>query len=467
MSSTTALAHVDEHASGAELGAVGRVLLVARGYPPHGRWGSEFYTRELARGWAARGLEVDVVCPLVGAAAGQRSEHCASDGVRVTALARAAGRRKAFVESYRDEAFEAAFEQELERRRPDVVHFTHLCWSLSMRLPEIVRAHGISSVMTLTDFGLVCHRGQLIDHAGAACSGADAATCARCVREPGRFELRPSTARLKRGIAHGLAALGGFGFVATERDLAQRAVAVERAVGALDRLVAPTHALSRELVARGLPRNKIASLVYSLDERPYRVARAVPTDSTVRIGFLSQFAPHKGAGTLLEAARRLHQRGWTSGYTIDLYGLGEVGRHRRYRQAMLAPELGSTVRVRTPFDADQAPSVLAGLSAVVLPSEWCENAPLAALQARAAGVPIVASDVPGLSEIVSAECGAALFPAGDADALADRLAALIAAGPTRVAHGLPVAMPEHLERLAGLYADLTSPAAQRTVCSAG
>ena len=43
-----------------------RVLFVSRGFPPHGRWGTESYTLQLARGLAARGHEILVLHPDVG-----------------------------------------------------------------------------------------------------------------------------------------------------------------------------------------------------------------------------------------------------------------------------------------------------------------------------------------------------------------------------------------------------------------
>jgi hypothetical protein len=41
-----------------------RLLVVANGYPPRGRWGTEFYTRELVRGMIGRGHQVAVLHPV-------------------------------------------------------------------------------------------------------------------------------------------------------------------------------------------------------------------------------------------------------------------------------------------------------------------------------------------------------------------------------------------------------------------
>jgi glycosyltransferase involved in cell wall biosynthesis len=59
--------------------------------------------------------------------------------------------------------------------------------------------------------------------------------------------------------------------------------------------------------------------------------------------------------------------------------------------------------------------------AVVLPSEWYENAPIAALEALASGVPVIGAQIGGIPEIVRHGETGLLFPPGDASALANGL----------------------------------------------
>ncbi len=67
---------------------------------------------------------------------------------------------------------------------------------------------------------------------------------------------------------------------------------------------------------------------------------------------------------------------------------------------------------------DRLPDVLAGASVVVMPSRWEEAFGLVALQAAQVGRPVVASDVGGVSEVVTDGVTGTLVPAEDADALA-------------------------------------------------
>ena len=62
--------------------------------------------------------------------------------------------------------------------------------------------------------------------------------------------------------------------------------------------------------------------------------------------------------------------------------------------------------------------------ALLVPSLWEENCPMVVLEAGARGCPVVASDRGGLTELVHHGRDGLLFPAGDANALAELLLGL-------------------------------------------
>jgi len=434
-----------------------KLLVVSNGYPPRGGFGTEFYTRELVRGLRGRGHAVSVLHPERGGARPRYAlESVREDGVPVHLLHNPGDPSKRFRSSYRDEEVERVFGALLERERPDLVHFTYLLWGLSLRLPEVARGLGVPSVATLTDYGLLCHRGQMFDAGLARCGGPHPpARCARCVRTPQASD-HAAPARLARGLAAELLALaGGLGRVPVARDLAEREGEVRRAVGVLARLVAPTQHFLEVFARAGVPREKLVPLVYSFSEDAYRAHPPAPPAGRTRFGFLGQFGPHKGLACLLEALRRLERLAPAADFELVLHGKPSAGRHARHAAALLARLDPRRVRLAEAFPPDEAPRVLAGLSCLVVPSEWDENAPLAVLQARAAGLPVVATDVPGIAEIVRAPAEARLVPVGDAEALARALLAVVT-GELRapVAAGLPLPLEAHLARLEELYAEV-------------
>ena len=66
-------------------------------------------------------------------------------------------------------------------------------------------------------------------------------------------------------------------------------------------------------------------------------------------------------------------------------------------------------------------TVMQEARAVVMPSEWYENAPLALLEAYAAGRPVIGSRIGGIPEHVREDETGVLYPTGDIEALAEAL----------------------------------------------
>ena len=141
-----------------------RVLFVSNGFPPEGQWGTEFYTHQAAVGLAGRGHTVRVFCPRREGDGERFSvQRSVRSGIRVHEVLNPPSGTKRFEDSFRSRPVEERFEQALRELRPQVVHFTHFLWGLSSRLPRLAREAGARVVVTLTDFGILCHRGQLLD----------------------------------------------------------------------------------------------------------------------------------------------------------------------------------------------------------------------------------------------------------------------------------------------------------------
>ena len=83
------------------------------------------------------------------------------------------------------------------------------------------------------------------------------------------------------------------------------------------------------------------------------------------------------------------------------------------------------VTVGGPFARDGLAQALSEIDVLVVPSTWHENAPFVVLEARAAGLPVIASRFGGLSEVVRNEVDGELFEAGNSDDLARRLQRLV------------------------------------------
>jgi glycosyltransferase involved in cell wall biosynthesis len=81
--------------------------------------------------------------------------------------------------------------------------------------------------------------------------------------------------------------------------------------------------------------------------------------------------------------------------------------------------------VAGPLAHADVPRALADLDLLVVPSVWEENAPFVIREALSLGVPVVASDLGGMAEMVEHGRNGLLFPPGDARALARALRRLV------------------------------------------
>src|SRR5204863_9442992 len=87
---------------------------------------------------------------------------------------------QSYESSYANTAIERIAADFLDEWKPDVVHLQHLT-CLSTGLPRQASCRRIPVVMTLNDYWLICHRGQLVDLDGRRCSGPWEVGCAGCL----------------------------------------------------------------------------------------------------------------------------------------------------------------------------------------------------------------------------------------------------------------------------------------------
>jgi glycosyltransferase involved in cell wall biosynthesis len=149
-------------------------------------------------------------------------------------------------------------------------------------------------------------------------------------------------------------------------------------------------------------------------------AQGVPDHYAV---FFGQFAPWQGIDTLLQATKLPE---WPQALPLVFAGDG-VMRETVERAAASHPE---RVRYVGKLPYLDVPGLVAHAAAAFIPISVPDtemlHSPLKLYEAMACGVPVVASDTPGVSEtVVEAACGV-LVPPGDASAIARATADLLA-----------------------------------------
>jgi len=133
-----------------------------------------------------------------------------------------------------------------------------------------------------------------------------------------------------------------------------------------------------------------------------------------RVGAVGRLDPVKGLEHLLDAAAAIGPQAPDLRFIIAGEGPQRASLERRIGA------LGLDHRVTLLGHRDDVPALMQALDIFVLPS-LSEGLPTALLEAMAAARPIVASDIPGIAEVVRHRHSALLTPPGDAQALGDAI----------------------------------------------
>jgi glycosyltransferase involved in cell wall biosynthesis len=202
---------------------------------------------------------------------------------------------------------------------------------------------------------------------------------------------------------------------------------IERALDPLTtRYVAVSQATKRCGVETGImPPEKVDVIYNAVDLKdkiripPDKLPEDLRRNRHIRVvGTLSRCEPQKGLGHLLRAAAIVRERNRDTEFWI----VGD-GPARRQLEA-LARQLAVDDVVRFRGWRSDIGNVLSALDVFCLPSLW-EQAPLALAEAMAMGLPVVATAVDGVPEMVNAGKTGILVPPKDPHALAAAICRLL------------------------------------------
>lgn len=312
----------------------------------------------------------------------------------------------------------------LTESRPDVVHFNNIWPLLTPAALRLARRRGAAVVLTVHNYRFACPSGTLYGHGHPhdACVEGSSLLCSLKNRRDG----------LAESLAYGIA-------VEAQRRLKM----LERWV---DAFVAPSQFVQRMLIRAGLPNRRIHVIPNGIP-LPDRIP-----DPGVGALYLGRLAEEKGLRTLLEAARLAR------GVRVVVAGDGPLVEDVRKSQVEYVGMLRGARLAQAMDDA----------AFTVVPSEWYDNQPYAALEALAAGRPVIATRIGGLPEIVRdgldgllvdphapVELAAAMRRLAEDSEYARTMGAH-AAKSARARFGLP----QHASRVVELYREITASKAR-------
>lgn len=203
-----------------------------------------------------------------------------------------------------------------------------------------------------------------------------------------------------------------------------------------------------EIAARlGLPTGRMVVIRNGIAWAP--PLKKVARTDILRLAFIGRNVRQKGLDLLVNTIRKFPLPG------IHFHVAGDC-----------APEDKMSIPANVTFHGwltrSETLQLLTKMDAVVMPSRW-DAAPIAALEAMRAGLPLIASNRGGLPEIVGHEIGGYIFDLEDDDALGQLLQSLNRANLERLGRGARIRWESHYR--AELMSQRTREAYQRVLNS--
>lgn len=267
----------------------------------------------------------------------------------------------------------------IQRFRPDVIHVHNTFPLISPSLYFAAARHGVPVVQTLHNFRLFCAQAMFMRNG---------AVCEDCIgRLPWRGVMRRCYRESSAQSAVVVSMQGIHRWLGTYRNKVTRYIALNKFC-------------RDKFIEAGLPADRIVIKPNFID--------LPPPPFTERSGglFVGRLSPEKGIATLAQALRI-----YPDAY-LDIIGHGPQEEELRGLPA---------AHLRGFMQSEEIYARMARASYLVMPSIWYENFPRTLVEAYACGLPVIASRLGAMAELVRDGETGLLFTPGNAVELAEKL----------------------------------------------
>lgn len=285
----------------------------------------------------------------------------------------------------------------LQEWKPDIAHLQNFSHQISPSILPVLARHGIPIVWTLHDYELLCPNYRMYTK-GSPCERCKSHRYWNAVRFNCMGSCAASVAAV---LEHAYHAMNG----------------VYRKY--VDAVIAPSRFLAGKLAEWGwkgkvevIP-NFIKSDANDANGRANdansdsRHSDAFVDSDVHPVLFVGRLQEEKGIEDFMEAAERCPE------IAFAIIGDGPLSGEVRKRMTRVKNLVWQGV-----LPVEETAKRIAAARIVVVPSRWYENAPYVVLEAMAAGIPVIATCIGGLPELVRENETGLLVPPRDAEALA-------------------------------------------------
>lgn len=432
-----------------------RIVFCLNNFLPYQVAGTEVYTFQLAKHLQVMGCGVAVVFPNRP----KLYEHYTIEGIPVYAYAEPDFNDRALIKGYREPAGLPNFIALIRELQPDLIHFQELEGGTSIGWAHVKAAKhlGYKCIMTFHLSHYSCFTGTMMYTMNTSCDGViHPSKCTYCsMRSRGVGKLQASflngaaslvktlgidTRSLNSSIGTGLGMY--FMFEQKKRQLIDLSVQMEK-------LIVLTDWYKQVLLDNGIADSKIIVIKQGLPHPSE--SRSTPLEKPtlpLKLIFIGRINKFKGLHVLLKAmetipGEKIH---------LDIYGQGYDDEYERMCKLQMKSK--ENIRWMGKLEPGSVMLTLQNYHALCLPSTFSEMSPLVIQEAFGAGIPVIASDVPGNAEQVQHGVNGLLFVFNDAGSLYQQLMSCIN-DPAFLEHlSTNVSSPRSFEQVATDYYQL-------------
>ena len=304
-----------------------------------------------------------------------------------------------------------AFRKFLQKEQPDIVHFQSIQWLGASVISEASKLQ-LPVVVTLHDGWWFCPLHFFYQYyRDTPCTRSSYAKCVKCLT---MCEDKPAVLPFAGKLPY---------FLYNAPYMFFRRWYLKHVARKIDLCISPSKFLARKYIDEGFPPGKMVVSPNGLDEslggnrQNASSAHQAIQNRKIRFGFLSGTGEMKGFDIVIKAIQRLDP----SKFTLTFWGTQDDDTAKRITESLSEVELS----FNGTYARKELPGIFAEMDVLLFASKVQENCPLTILEALANRVPVTASDVGAVSELVNDNIDGLLFKPDDSVDLAAKMQAMI------------------------------------------
>jgi glycosyltransferase involved in cell wall biosynthesis len=275
-----------------------------------------------------------------------------------------------------------------EKEEFDLYHCAH-----PLRIASSIKAArdaGVKVVLMVTDYFLMCPMGIMLRPDNTLCDGPD----------NGRNCLKHCFSNVRQERM--------------ERRNSDAAALLE----CCDQLLSPSRFLIGLFNYTGfIPAERFLLSRHGFDYAKKKKYFSKEPGESVTFAYIGTVQYHKGVHVMVDGFKK------ASNGNIRLQIWGGCFHEVEYQKSVLKMAEGDArIEFKGPYNFNDIEDILESVDVVVVPSIWYENAPLTITTGLAYGIPVITSDIGGMSEVIKDGSNGLTFRVGDSADLAEKIA---------------------------------------------